>query len=104
MRDDVIYLDRFVWNREKAKTNIEKHRVSFEVAARIFNDPVLYIEYDEINSTPAEERYHCTGMVAGALMVLRVTMTEREPYIRLISARKATRKEISDYEKNFKNL
>lgn len=104
MRDDFVYLDRFIWSRKKAKSNLEKHGISFEVAARIFNDPVLYIEYDDINSTPKEDRYNCTGVVAGAVTLLRVTMTERDPYIRIISARKATRKEISDYEKNAKNL
>ena len=99
MKDDYIYLERFVWSKKKAETNLKKHDVSFAVAARIFNDPVLYIEYDNKNSTE-EERYNCTGTVDGAITLLRVTITDREPYIRIISARKATRKEVSDYEKN----
>ena len=104
MANDYIYLDRFIWNRKKASSNKAKHGVSFEVAARIFNDPVLYVEYDIKNSSEKEARYNCTGTVAGAVTVLRVTMTEQEPYIRIISARKATKKEIADYEKNARNL
>ena len=99
MRDDYIYLEHFIWSKKKAEANLKKHGVSFEVAARVFNDPILYVEYDKMNSTE-EERYNCTGTVDGAITLLRVAITDREPYIRIISARKATRKEAGDYEKN----
>ena len=104
MSDDYIYLDRFMWNKNKAKINLEIHKVSFELACRIFNDPALYVLLDDGNSTPEEDRFVCIGNIGDGVTILSVAMTERQPYIRIISARKATRKERSKYEKNAKTV
>ena len=104
MRNDVVYAERFVWNRRKANENLKKHQLSFETAVRIFNDPVLYMEYDTTHSAQGEDRYLCIGIADHAYTALTVIMTEQEPYIRMISARKATQKEVLIYEKNAKNL
>ena len=37
----------FIWDENKNKSNKKKHKVSFELAVRIFNDPCLYFEFDE---------------------------------------------------------
>jgi uncharacterized DUF497 family protein len=39
---------RFEWDAEKAKTNLIKHRVSFETAAQVFADPFAMVEQDRI--------------------------------------------------------
>ena len=104
VEQDIIYLNRFIWNKKKAQGNIKKRHISFEVAARVFLDPVLYVVYDEENSTQEEERYNCIGVIDNQYAVIVVSMTEREPYTRIFSARKATAKERRDYEKNAKNI
>ena len=104
MSKDYIYLDRFIWDSKKAERNLEKHSVSFELACRIFNDPALYVLYDSENSTMDEDRFFCIGDIGDGLTVLAVAMTEREPYTRIISARKATSKEKRVYEKNAKTI
>lgn len=104
MKNDYIYLNKFIWNIDKAQSNIIKHHVSFETACRIFNDPALYMIYDDKNSSIDETRCNCIGAVDGYLTVLTVTTEERGNYIRIISARKANQRERSDYEKNAKNL
>lgn len=104
MKKDYIYLNQFIWDIEKAQYNIETHHISFETACRIFNDPALYVYYDDKNSTAEETRYNCVGAVDGYLTILTVTMTEREEYIRIISARKLNETERRNYEKNAKNL
>lgn len=65
---------------------------------------ILYVIYDDKNSTTEESRCNCIGAVDGYLTILTVTMTERNDYIRFISARKANQKERRDYENNAKNL
>lgn len=57
MKKDYIFLDRFIWDKEKVETNILKHSVSFELACRFFYDPALYEIYDEDNSSSKEYRY-----------------------------------------------
>ena len=104
MKEDIVYLERFIWDKTKAKKNVRKHKISFEVACRVFSDPALYIVYDDENSTFTEERYNCIGLIDRQYAVIVVSMTEREPYTRIFSARKATGKERQSYEKNAKNL
>lgn len=80
----------FEWDANKDAINKEKHGISFEVAALVFNDP-NYIElYDEEHSNRDEDRYIAIGKVGNVLFVV---YTERENAIRLISARLATAKE-----------
>ena len=88
----------FEWDDEKAIRNLEKHDVSFEEGATIFNDPLIATILDPAHSQE-EERYISIGIsVQGRLLV--VIHTEREERIRLISCRKATSAERKTYEKN----
>jgi uncharacterized DUF497 family protein len=89
MRDD-----EFEWDDAKARANLSKHDVSFEVARRVFDDPAVIDEFDDGNAH-GEDRFAITGMVAGNL--LTVVYTEREERIRIISARKATWREQDSY-------
>ena len=69
--------------------NKEKHNISFETAAHVFNDP-NYIEMYDFEHSFEEERYIAIGAVG---KILFVVFTERKEKIRLISARIATEKE-----------
>ena len=80
----------FEWDFEKAKTNLEKHGVSFEEASTAFKDPL---------HSRDEERLVLTGISYDNSMLV-VVHTERGNNIRIISARKATRKERKYYESN----
>lgn len=76
----------FEWDDEKAALNWRKHRVDFNDAAKVFNDPYRIEEFDEEHSD-YEDRWQIIGMIDDILFVI---YTERGEYTRLISARKAT--------------
>lgn len=79
----------FEWDEEKNTLNKQKHRISFETAAHVFDDP-NYIEMYDFEHSNEEERYIAIGKVGGILFVV---FTERKDAIRLISARIATETE-----------
>ena len=83
----------FEWDDEKAKLNLKKHGVLFETAAKVFLDENRIEIYDEANSID-EDRYITIGMAGDVLFVV---YTERDPKIRLISARLATARERKVY-------
>lgn len=89
---------RFEWDPEKAEANIVKHDVSFEEALTVFADRLARIFPDEDHSVD-EFREIIIGHSAGQRLVL-VSFIETEERIRIISARKATRRERKDYEEN----
>ena len=86
---------QFEWDPNKAARNIEKHQVSFDEAATVFDDPMFITVIDEEHSID-EERYITIGLSKYGRLLL-VAHTEREERIRIISARKATRKEEQFY-------
>ena len=86
--------DRFEWSDAKARANLKKHQVSFEVARSVFDDRTAVDQVDD-HEDYGEDRFNAIGMVKGEL--LTVAYTEREGRIRIISARKATRREQNDY-------
>lgn len=87
----------FEWDPTKAATNLEKHGVSFEEAQSVFYDEFAVQFFDEDHSSD-EERFLLLGMSTGA-RVLLVCHCERSAghIIRIISARKATRRESAFY-------
>jgi len=91
----------FEWDEAKAKTNERKHRVRFDDAVLVFADPYALIEQDRIEG--GELRWQTIGTVGG-IVLLMVAHTVREEgtdeIIRIISARKATRKECKRYDEN----
>lgn len=85
------------WDAEKAARNLTKHGVSFEDAATAFADP-LSVTVPDPRHSGEEERFALLGRShRGRLLV--VIHTERGESVRLISAREATRRERSDYER-----
>lgn len=89
----------FEWDPNKAKINRKNHGVSFEIACRVFADPFALVEQDRIEG--GEYRWQTLGMVEGCLLLL-VAHTVRDEdgteIIRIISARRASRKERRRYE------
>lgn len=83
----------FEWDTEKAVRNNAKHNVRFEEAANVFLDPFAIEEFDDRKEYD-EERFIRIGIVGKRL--LTVVYTERNEYIRIISAREATK-----HEKNY---
>jgi uncharacterized DUF497 family protein len=86
----------FEWDFKKAKTNIEKHGVSFEEASTAFRDPLSLTIDDPLHSRD-EERLVLIGMSYNNHLLV-IVHTERGDNIRIISARKATKKERKYYE------
>jgi uncharacterized protein len=91
---------RFEWDREKARINRRKHGVSFEDAMQVFNDPYALFEQDRAEEA-GNLRWQAIGLAGGAAVLLVAhTIQEQggDEVIRLISARRATRKERKRYE------
>jgi uncharacterized protein len=86
----------FEWNLDKAELNLEKHGISFQEAATIFNDP-LSITFPDPEHSIGENRYVIIG-ISGFEQLLVVSHTDRGEKVRIISARKATRQERRFYE------
>jgi len=89
---------RFEWDEAKNRRNRIKHGIWFEEARSVFDDPRSRFFYDTEHSE-AEDRYLLLGMnFAGRLLVVAHCYREGDALVRIISARKATRKEVTFYE------
>ena len=76
----------FEWDEDKNIINKQKHKISFETALHVFDDPD-YIEIYDFEHSKDEDRYIAIGRVGDILFVV---FTERGDNIRMISARLAT--------------
>ena len=86
----------FEWDGRKANANLAKHGVTFEEAATVFADPLSLTISDPAHSQ-GEERFIILGKShAGKLLV--VVHTERGDNLRIISARRASRRERKHHE------
>ncbi|MGB7584079.1 MAG: BrnT family toxin [Terriglobales bacterium] len=89
---------RFVWDEPKSRQNLARHKVSFELAASVFDDPHHLSQPDP---HAGEERWRTLGLINGIVVLLVVHTVEEkhgEITIRIISARKATYREREAYE------
>lgn len=89
---------RWTWDAEKAKSNKEKHKVSFELAERALGDPFRLSVPDPF---PDEERWRTLGSPSvDGIVVLYVVHTwpDEGDVGRIISARRAERHERQAYE------
>lgn len=92
---------RFVWDERKSRQNLAKHKVSFETAQLVFDDPCALSMKDRV--VEGEQRWQTLGLAGGAVVLLVAhTFVEEhgEEVIRIISARKATRHEREAYEES----
>ena len=92
----------FEWDQNKAKSNLVKHKISFEIATSVFRDKSAISVFDEQHSED-EERWATIGIDAKTrtLVVVHtyISITNENYNIRIISARKATKKEEEIYNK-----
>ena len=91
----------FEWDENKARQNRRKHKVSFEEAKTVFNDPLLITFRDEYHSGD-EERFISIGTSSRILLVVHTERWESggTTVVRIISAQKATASERKVYEEN----
>ncbi len=88
----------FEWDKDKNIINKKKHKVSFEEASSCFGDCESLTIYDPLHSE-SEERFILIG-VSNKGRILLIAHTKRKNKIRIISARKVTKKERRFYENN----
>ncbi len=86
----------FRWNPAKADANARKHGVTFDEAVSAFGDPLSLTGPDPDHSN-TEERFVLIGR-SNQDRLLIVVHVERGDTIRIISARRATRREYHAYE------
>jgi hypothetical protein len=93
----------FEWDEAKARSNLRKHGVHFDDAMLVFADPYAMVEQDRIEQ--GELRWQTLGLAAGIVLLLvahTIQGDEEDETIRIISARKASRKERIRYDENRK--
>ena len=92
---------RFEWDNSKAAKNRSRHGILFEAAITAFDDPLQLRFEDAAHSQMQEEREILIGKMDNGVIVV-VVFTQREEVFRLISARRAERKEKNIYYENEK--
>jgi uncharacterized DUF497 family protein len=90
----------FIWDTKKAISNFEKHGVSFEQAATVFNDE-RGLELHDIKHSQREARYarfgrSANGRILTVIFTIR-TLSDGKETTRIISARQASRQERAAY-------
>lgn len=86
----------FEWDERKAQNNLKKHSVPFEEATAVFGDPLSLTIPDPLHSR-FEDRFVTIGTSAQQKLLV-VVHADEDDRIRIISARRATRRERKDYE------
>lgn len=89
-----------MWDPVKAKMNLQKHKINFERAAEIFLDPFMLSQFDHEHSEK-EDRWITIGQDRNNITIV-VNHSFKEinsdsSTIRIISARRATKKENKQY-------
>jgi len=87
----------YEWDADKATANLKKHRVAFDETATVFLDP-LAMTYPDPDHSSGERRFITIGESARGRVIL-VAHLDRGDHVRIISARKATRREAHEYKK-----
>ena len=83
---------KFDWDPKKAAENAAKHGVTFELAAKAFDDPDAFFFFDSAHSK-GEIRERVLGVADDSGVVLVVYTVREGDVFRIISAREATRRE-----------
>jgi uncharacterized DUF497 family protein len=87
----------FEWDDDKAAANLEKHNLSFDEASSVFVDPLAKIFADDAHSAEESREIIIGHSVANRLILVSFVETNRDR-VRIISARKATKRERKAYE------
>ncbi|MBT5935507.1 BrnT family toxin [Sulfurimonas sp.] len=92
---------KFEWDQNKEEINIEKHGVTFEQASYVFSDQFALNKFDEEHSQD-EDRWILLGKSLNETLLLVVHTFRNDDgteFVRIISARKATKIEKQIYQK-----
>ena len=89
----------FEWNERKDRATRKKHGVGFSEAALIFADPLARIFPDEDHSSDERREIIVGHSSANRLLVISFTEPATD-VVRIISARRAIKREQQDYEEN----
>ena len=89
----------FEWNERKRRDNYRKHRLDFADCAKVFAGPMVTAPDDRF--AYGEWRMRAYGILAR--LVVTVVYTETDEVIRVISMRKATKREKAQYLENIQN-
>jgi len=92
---------KFEWDKKKEKINIQKHGVTFEQASYVFADKFALNRFDNEHSED-EERWVLLGKSLNETLLLIIHTFRNDDkieFVRIISARKATKKEKKTYHK-----
>lgn len=87
---------KFDWDPKKATSNKNKHGITFEEAITAFDDPYALIEEDARHTS--EHRDRIIGEADPGVLVVVFTVRQSGSVYRIISARRASRKERKLYE------
>ena len=87
---------QFEWDAQKAAENLAKHGVSFDEASTVFGDPLAGTILDPRHSTD-ELRFVTIGLSTSQRLIV-VAHADSDDRVRIISARRATRRERRRYE------
>jgi uncharacterized DUF497 family protein len=87
---------KITWDAEKEKENIRKHKMGFSYAAEVFHDVNRLMRYDDAHSGE-EDRYIHIGKADDEVVVFVVETESGEDEIRIITARKANKRERNAY-------
>ncbi|HNQ94557.1 MAG TPA: BrnT family toxin [Anaerolineales bacterium] len=90
---------RFSWDPRKADSNFHKHGVAFDEAITVFADPLALI-FDDLEHSVEEHREIIIGYSTLSRLILVCFVERMDDTIRMISARRATKDERKNYEKN----
>ena len=95
---------KFEWDSGKEKVNIEKHGINFEQASYVFADPHALNRYDDEHSIE-EDRWVLLGRSLNEIILVVVHTFKNDDnieYVRIISARKASKIEQHSYQQRCK--
>ncbi len=91
-------MKNFEWHETKNQSNIVKHNISFELAIEVFQSE--HLNFTDDRHDYGEVRVKTLGKTLSGALVLLVVHTDRNNTIRIISARRASKKERLIYQQH----
>ena len=88
----------FIWDKEKYDINLQKHGIRFEEARTVFYDENMIYKMD-VKHSVNEERYVIIGMSNNLRLLMVCHCIGYGTTIRIISARRANKSEMQEYER-----
>lgn len=85
------------WDEQKARANVAKHGIPFELAIQVFDDPLHFTQPDTHSD---DDRWNTMGRINASTLLVVHTFFDDDSGGRVISARKATPQERKSYERS----